>query len=266
MIRRFNHTGRRTIARRHAQVTLRKLTPEETYFELELDLSSYGFPDDARIRVDAWRSNAAQRWDFGTVGDLRQPTQADRLLREVPDSAKFRVAVVAADDSGLLYGLSSEMTPRRMTTDDDEESAVESMLHVQVVGNLGQEVWRLDFGDEELPVLQLNESVTDIAQIIERDAAFRALVIPGVFRAILQRAVLVARVDPDDPEPNAWTDWLDLAKQQAPEVEVPVLSDPSDISQRDAALLWIEQVVQRFASQEGLQAANAYSRAVEAGS
>lgn len=266
MIRRFNHTGRRTIARRHAQVTLRKLSSEETYFELELDLSSYGFPDDARVRVDAWRSNAAQRWDFGTIGDLRRLTQADRLLRDVPDSAKFRVAVVAADDSGLLYGLSSEMTPRRMTTGDDEGPAVESMLHVVVVEDLGQEVWRLDFGDEEPPVLQLNKSVGGIDQIIERDAAFRALVIPEVFRTILQRAVLVARVDPDDPEPNAWTNWLELAKQQAPEVEVPALSDPSDTSQRDAALSWIEQVVQRFAGQEGLQAADAYSRVVEAGS
>lgn len=266
MIRRFNHTGRRTIARRHAEITLHKLASEETYFELELDLSSYGFPDDARVRVDAWRSNAIQRWDFGIVGDLKQPRQADRLLRDVPDSAKFRVAVVAVDDSGLLYGLSSEMTPRRMTTGDDEEPVVESMLPVDVVGDLGQEVWRLDFGDEDLPVLQLNESVTDIAQIIERDAAFRALVIPEVFRTILQRAVLVARVDPDDPEPNAWTDWLDLAKQQAPEVEVPALSDPSDTSQRDAALSWIELVVRQFASQEGLQAASAYSRVVEAGS
>ena len=266
MIRRFNHTGRRTIAQRLAQVTLRKLASEEACFEIELDLNTYGFPGDARVRVDAWRSNAVQRWDFGTVDDLRQPSQADRLLRDVPESAAFRVAVVAADDSGLLYGLSSKLTPRRTTTGDDEEQAVESLLHVEVVDDLGQEVWRLDFGDEEPPVLQLNKSVDGIDQIIERDAAFRALVIPEVFRAILQRAVLVARVDPDDPEPNAWTDWLELAKQQAPEAEVPALNDPSNASQRDAALSWIEQVVQQFASQEELQAASAYRRAVEAGS
>lgn len=266
MIRRFNHTGRRTIAQRHAQVTLHKLSSGEVCFEIELDLSSYRFPDDARVRVDARRSNAAQRWDFGTVRDLRQPPQADRLLRDVPDSATFRVTVIAADDSGLLYGLSGDLRSRRKAAGDDVEPAVESMLHVVVADDLGQEVWRLDFGDEESPVLQLNKSIDGIDQIIERDAAFRALVIPEVFRTILQRAVLVAQVDPDDPEPNAWTDWLDLAKQQAPEVEVPALSDLSDTSQRDAALSWIELVVRQFASQEGLQAASAYSRVVEAGS
>ncbi len=265
MIRRFNRTGRRTIARQHAQVTLRKLNPEQTYFEIALDLNSYGFPKDAKVRVEAWRSNAVQRWEFGIVDDINPPTRGNRVLRDVPETAAFRVAIVAPDDSGLLFGLSGDLRPRRELTNDGSEPIAESLLHVEIASDLGQEVWRLDFGDDELPVLQLNGSISGIAQIVEHDPTFRSLVIPEIFRSILQRAILVTRIDPDDPDSNAWTDWLALAKKQAPKADVPTLTDLADTGERDAAFSWIEMVVGRFAAQRGFDAATTYSKAMEAG-
>lgn len=272
MIRRFNRTGRKAIARQHAKVTLHKPGPDQTYFEISLYLESYGFPEDARVRVEASRSNAVQRWEFGTVGDVRSPPRSDRVLRDVPESAEFRVAIVAPDDSGLLFGLSDSIRPRRQPTTQGAEAAApqgaetaaESLLHVEIVNDLQQEVWRLDFGDEELPVLQLNDSIVGVAHIVEHDPTFRSLVIPEILRSILQRAVLVARIDPDDPEPNAWTDWLVFAKRQTPDTDVPALTDLSDSGERDAALSWIEDVVSRFAAQRGFDAATTYSKAMEA--
>lgn len=263
MIRRFNRTGRKAIARQHVRVTLHKPDPEQVYFEIALDLSSYGFPHDARVRVEALRSNAIQRWEFGTVGDIKPPAQSDRVLHDVPESAEFRVAVVASDDSGLLFGLSGSIRPRRQPTDGGEPVA-ESLLPVEVVNDLGQEVWRLEFGDEELPVLQLNGSIAGIAHIVEHDAAFRSLVVPEIFRSILQRAILVARIDPDDPDANAWTDWLALARTHASNSDLPALADPSDTDAREAAFVWIEKAVGRFAAQAGLDAAATYSKALEA--
>lgn len=264
MIRRFNRTGRKAIARQHAKVTLHKPDPEQTYFEISLYLAPYSFPEDAKVRVEASRSNAVQRWEFGTVGDIRLPTQSDRVLRDIPESAEFRVAIVAPDDSGLLFGLSDSIRPRRQPTTHGMETAVESLLHVEIVNDLQQEVWRIDFGNEELPVLQLNDSIVGITHVVEHDPAFRSLVIPEIFRSILQRAVLVAQIDPDDPEPNAWTDWLAFAKRQAPGADVPTLIDLSDTGEREAALSWIEEVVSRFAAQRGFEAATTYGRAMEA--
>lgn len=263
MIHRSNRTGRKKIATRHAQVTLHKADRQPTYFEIDLALDGYGFPDDANVRVEAWRSNAAQRWDFGTVGDLPTLPQSERWLTEVPETAAFRVAVVAADGSGRLFGLSGRLHPRRQSDGDESDIAAKSLLLVQKVSDLDQEVWRLDFGDDERPVLQINDSIADMEYVIQHDSSFRSLVIPEILRAILQRALLITRVDLDDSEPNAWTDWLDLARRIAPTDDVPVVADPLDVGQQEAALSWIEQVVQQFASNERLNAAAAYSKALE---
>ena len=85
MIRRLNRTGRRQVSR--ADVTLRLRMTEGTQppiFDLDLHLDDYSFPPDARVRVEAWRSNAVQRWDFGTVGSLTPPPDEERRMRDVP--------------------------------------------------------------------------------------------------------------------------------------------------------------------------------------
>ena len=261
MIRRFNRTGRKTIARQHAQVTLHKLNAEQTSFEIALDLTPYDFPEDANIRVEAWRSNAIQRWEFGTVGEIACPSQSERVLRDVPESSAFRVAVVA-DDSGLLFGLSANIRPRRQPS-PGKDTAAESLLPVEIVHDLGEEVWRLDFGDEELPVLQLNASIADIAHIVN-DRTFRSLVVPEIFRSILQRAILVSRVDPDDPDANAWSDWLALAKTHNPGADVPAVKDPAADDERERAFDWIEKTVAGFAAQRSLDAATTYRKVMEA--
>lgn len=264
MIHRSNRTGRKKIAGQHAQVTLRKSDPEQAYFQIDLALDSYRFPDDANVRVEAWRSNAAQRWEFGIVGDLRPPTQSERRLTEVPETAAFRVAVVAADGSGRLFGLSGRLRPYREANDEESDVSTESLLHVVPADDLGEEVWRLDFGNDELPVLQLNDSIADVKHMVQQDSAFRSLVIPEIFRTILQRALLIARVDLDDSEPNAWADWLELARRHARTDNVPTVTDPLDIEQQEAALSWIDQVVRQFASDERLNAATTYNKVLEA--
>lgn len=264
MIRRFNRTGRKTIAHQHARVTLHRLDAEQTSFEIALDLTPYDFPKDANIRVEAWRSNAIQRWEFGTVGEIARPPPSERVLRDVPESAAFRVAVVAPDDSGLLFGLSANIRPRRQPSPGKERVA-ESLLPVERVRDLGEEVWRLDFGDEELPVLQLNASIADISYIVN-DPAFRSLVVPEIFRSILQRAILVSRVDPDDPDANAWSDWIALAKTHNPGADIPAVKDPAADDERERAFDWIEEAVAGFAAQKGLDAAATYRKVVEAAS
>lgn len=255
MIRHFNNTGRRTIQRAHAVVTLRRLNEagpsaaSEHCFDLQLDLSSYGFPARARVRVEAWRGNAFQRWEWGAVGRLAAPGEAARVLRDVPETCRFRVAVVEAGDSGLLLGLADKLAPRR---------PVESILPL-VLKDLGSQIWRLEFGEgDDLVELQVNSRIAGMSDVVRNDSAFRALVMPQVLRSVLERALLVRREDPDDAE-GPWRPWYDLADEVLPDDPPPVPGHDAQDDEIEQADRWIDRVVAAF-SEKRVKAAKLYGK------
>ena len=260
MIRRLNRTGRIQISRADVTVQLRRTEgTEPPIFDLDLPLDDYGFPSDARIRVEAWRSNAVQRWDFGTVGSLTPPPDEDRRMRDVPRSSQFRVLVVAGDGSGRLLGHLPSIRPLQPQ---------ESLLPVEEVGEdqLGAEVWRIDFGDGgDSPVLLLNSTVTDISEIVRTDTPFRSLVMPAVLRTVLTQAVIDQRADPDDDEQSSWNGWFQLAERLHPDAEAPSLGFEASDSEIDEAKNWIESVVRTFAK-DRVDAAGKYDSAWRMGS
>lgn len=255
MIRHFNSTGRRAIRRPHAVVTLRRLKPDgapeesDHFFDLKLELSSYGFQSDASVRVEAWRGNAFQRWDWGTVGRLAEPAKAARVLRDVPETCRFRVAVVEAGASGRLLGLADKLVPRR---------SVESILPV-VRKDMGSEVWRLEFGEgADIAELWINSRIPGMSDVVRNDSAFRALVMPQVLRSILERGLLIRRERPDDAE-GPWRPWFDLAADILPGQQPPPLEDDAQEDDIARADRWIDQVVAAFA-QKRVKAFDLYRR------
>ena len=255
MIRRLNRTGRRQIARADVVVRLRSTEgAEPPIFDLELQLDDYNFPPDASVRVEAWRSNAVQRWDYGTVGALAELTEEERRMRDVPASSQFRVLVVAGDGSGRLLGHLPSIRPLQPQ---------ESLLPVEEVGEdqLGDEVWRVDFGDGgDSPVLLLNSSVTGISEIVRTDKAFRSLVMPAVLRSILTHALIDEHAEPDDDEGSSWNGWFRLAERLHPDAEIPSLGLQPQESELDDVKEWIEAVVRAFAK-DRVFAAAAYDAA-----
>ncbi len=250
MIRRLNGTGRQQIGRAHAAVSLRPAeSGEPPVFDLQLDLASYRFPPDARVRVEAWRSNTVQRWDFGAAGAPAPPTEADRRMTEVPEASKFRVLVVAGDGSGRLLGHAPSITPTLpqrsllavREADDDE---------------LGGEVWRVDFGDGDLPQLLVNSAVGGISEVVRSDRGFRALVMPAVLRAVLIHALVHERADPDDGDGD-WDGWFRLAVGLLPDTEIPRLPPDAASTDLGAAMHWIDAVVRAF-TLERMNAASLY--------
>ena len=256
MIRRFNSTGRVSIPKSHATVTLRRLdgngppggkradgTPgdgnAQWRFNLNLDLDRFGFPSDARVRVEAWRGTASQRWDWGTIGAPAPPAEPERILTEVPETSQFRVSVIQADDSGLLLGLADKLRPRL---------PVESLLPL-VPADLGGEVWRLDYGQgDDLVVLKVADDLPDLSGTVRGDPVFRGLVMPQVLRSILERALLVERVNPNDRE-ERWWPWFDLARGILPDREPPSLPSNAEDDQIARADRWIEEVVATFSAE-----------------
>lgn len=252
---RLNSTGRKRVTQNHAQVSIRAAEAHEApIFDIRLDLSSYGFPDDARVRVEAWRSNAVQRWHYGSVGTPRPPSDQERRLTDVPTSAQFRVIVVAGDGSGLLLGHAPNIRPVLPR---------KSLLPVRESDELGEEVWRVDFGDGmDQPELLVNRTVEGISEIVRGDEEFRSLVMPDVLRTILTHVVLVVRQDPDDNE-SPWEGWFLIARSLVSDQEPPALpyhrSTDDDIAEANK---WIDRVVVAFADKR-LDAADSYGNAIQ---
>ena len=251
MITRINRTGRKRIQKRDIDLRLRTAKPDAVpIFDLSLRLADDGFSPKAHVRVEAWRSNASQRWNYGTVGQLTPPPDQERRLTEVPTGARFRVFVVAADGSGKLLGHAPNLRP---------ELPLNSRLPLEESDALGQEVWRVDFGEEgDTPVLLVNSSIPGISETVRNDPTFRALVMPEVFRTILTRMVLIDRAPPDDDQ-HSWADWFEIAHAYLPDAKLPYLDGQRDAEQSDdsAARNWIDQVVRAMA-EKPINAANAY--------
>ena len=265
MIRRFNNTGRISIPGSRARVTLRRLekngnrartgTSTSTqdakwYFDLHLDISAYAFPVDARVRVEAWRGNAFQRWNWGSAGAPTPPTVEGRILAEVPETCQFRVSIIAAGGSGLLLGLADKLRPKL---------PVESLLPL-VPADLGSQVWRLDYGQgDDMVVLKVNNRLPDFSRSVRQDPVFRGLVMPQVLRSILERALLVDREDPTDTE-GRWSAWFDLARSILPGREPPILGSDAQDDKVVQADSWIDDVVAAF-SAEKVKALDGYTEA-----
>jgi len=230
VIRRFNFTERQRIGRDDVRVTflpsaLRGRRP----FEVRANLRAFGFPDVAVVRLEAWRSNAVERWNLGSVGEM---SVVQRLsLAELPESAQFRLTVVAADGSGRLLGRTPPIRAQLQSR---------SLLPVRETDELRGELWRLDFGgDDDQPELLLNSRVRGISQVVRSDGYFRALVMPDVLRAIFTEILIVRRQDPADEE-GPWRDWFRFAERIRPGHELP---PPGE----EGARRWINELVERFA-------------------
>ena len=250
MIRHFNSTRRQTIQRTDVNVRIRQADGQSApVFDLELDLDRYRFPSTAVVRLEAWRSNAAQRWNFGVVGNLQPPGDAQRRLTEVPQSAQFKVFVVAGDGSGRLLGLSHPLKPKLPR---------ESLIPL-IECDLGSEVWRIEFSEDNLPVLQVNNKLEVISEIVRSDAQFRALVMPEVLRSVLNHIVLEQRHDPDDDAGGWWMGWYRLARSHI-NADIPHLSLTDQGAPVEAAREWIDRVVAAFAA-EPVDAVNNYAQA-----
>lgn len=255
MIRRFNYTKRKTITKSDIKIILKEDENKDTYFDLEeLDLKRYDFLPEAIIRIEAWRSNSAQRWYLGEVKNPRLLSQQDRTLKDVPSTCQFKILVIDPDNSGLLYGKSNAIRPSQLTKN------ASSLLPVELSESLGQEIWKLDFGDGDQVVLLLNKSIPDINQIVSRDSTFRSLVMPEIFRSILKHAILVDEANLNDPDDDKWDTWIALAKHYLGSKTVPNIQTVTSEEERDEVHEWIDEVVQAFANNPKIKAADSYIR------
>ena len=236
---RLNFTGRRRISHNHVRITVTGIGGIET-FSAELDLAGYDFPSDARVIVEAWRQLELLRFDFGTIGLPQTP--ASCRLSEFGTAAglRFRVKVVSADaPRGRLLGVADRIHP----TDVQQESLLRVPLLVVRSRDLGREIWKLEFCDE--PVMVVNHRLARSKSLVQ-STEFQSLVLPEVLRSVLNRIILINEVRVLD-ETDDWTArWLRFA------ISLPGVEPIPEEGGAEADLEWIDSVVGSFCRWRGV--------------
>src|SRR5688572_1332590 len=104
MQRTLNFTGRRRIPRSAARISLRRGEDGAVTFDAELVLTSFGFPAEARVFVEAFFKASFMRFDFGLVAQPMVPEDRRLVRLAQPSLARYRVKIVAptADGLGML--------------------------------------------------------------------------------------------------------------------------------------------------------------------
>jgi hypothetical protein len=233
MIRHFNYTGRRKIPRSCVRIRVAEEN-ERRRFDAEFSLDGLGLPPEASLYVEAYYRAAYRRFNFGTVGDPRPPSE--RWLDMIPvRKPLFRVKVVLVEDGiARIVAAAHKVVPEESDRDED---ARQSLLPVEYE-DLGDRIWALDL-DSDWPRLRLNKRFEGIREAARSGPEFLTLVYPDIFRAILERALKEGRFDPDDDDDDWGTLWLRFACRE--------LGRPRPPEERDGGVSeWIDGAVNAF--------------------
>ena len=233
MKRKVNFTNRIRIDKGRVEITITEYDGSPPSFEADLNFDGLNLPQDARIVVSSYRLSSAMRFDWGTVGQPTKP--ADTRLTETPVNPKFRVMVLSPDGSGRIFAMCDQI---RATLGKE---GVKSLLWLNEVNNLGEEVWRLEIGDGN-PEVQVNSTIPNISADARTNGVFRALAIPDVLRNILRQALIEDGADPDG-ESGDWEDWMEFLQQ----IDVGTLPKPVDGKREmEETDEWINNWISKF--------------------
>jgi len=242
-VRTLNYTNRQRIRREDARITIHE-EKSGACFDASLRLADYKLPDDARVFVEAYRQTQYMRFDFGQVGAMGIP--GDRRLSDFDsaEGALFRVKVVtAADPHGLLLAEADQIRPRKST--DEDENRI-PLLPVVPDDNLDDEIWRLEFDDQQT-LLKVNSTLGDW-RALARDPVFLSLVYPAVFRTVLGR-ILHQEKHRDTEDAEDWRSrWLRFAADLTGGVDLPSEDDETRLDD------WIDTAASAFCRRNNIRA------------
>jgi hypothetical protein len=237
MIKRVNFTGRRRIPRDLVDIEVFDGQPRK--FDARINLESIPFPPGAAVFLEATcaGSTVIERFAFGEVGHIRPPEE--RVLKEVEgENVFFTLKVVDQTKRvGRLLGIAEHIRPQR--AGKETATGRRGILPVEAA-DLGQELWRLEFGEQDV-VLLVNKDVPGLADQVRTNPVFYAAVYPAVVRNVLGKAI-ADDVDIEEDNDRWAIMWLRFGKNLHPTRENPPKADDTQ-EDRDE---WIEEVTRAF--------------------
>ena len=248
---RFNFTGRRTLRQSEFRIETSDLLGALQAQIFFLDDLAHAFPGspEARLIVEAYRHNEAQRKDLGRIADFTDRTTA--VFDRFADAAHvlFRIKIVDPSSRRLL-ALGARIRP---VGSNDAGGDRERLLPVQFAteqDRLGGQIWSLRF-EIEHPTLVLDKDRVGGFGYVD-DPKFRLLALPQVLRGVLVHAFVVHA-----GRRLRWKDsWRRFVVDRLGVREGPPDDDISGSSALESYLDdvsdWIDEVVSAFAEQNRL--------------
>lgn len=243
MVRRFNYTGRQRIRREDITIQITGDGPSPPSFAAQLRLDGYDLPASARVFVEAYRQTSWQRFDFGTLGEIREPRERRLSAFGSPDGILFRLKIVEAarPDSGRRPGRILAQADRIHPRLSDEGKR-RSLLPLDS-GDFRDEVWQLEFDDTDAPVLKVSRDLVPDWRSLPHTRQFITLALPAILRCILTHILSNRPSDPED-----FSDW----RNQWLRFTVTLRGVSSPPQEDEAAESWIDDAVQAFCRHAGI--------------
>lgn len=241
VLRKFNYTGRKRIMEADCRFDLIPRADGDYSLRALLDLSGYGFPDKARVVVEAYGRGYVERFLFGTVDAIEHKGEAvvGRTL-DPNGKPKLKVKVLSVDDDAKLLGLLRRVTPGEPNVTET------SLIGVVRSDELGQLVWDVVHPDssDSRPWIRVNSALDGGDSIaFSRRPEVGSVIFPSVVREVLWRLLRVHN-HRDHASDDWWGHWLRFAEELTSS-DVPAGGDDHNDYLEDSE--WIDEAAMQFA-------------------
>lgn len=240
MIRRFNYTDRIKIPRNRIDIALFK-DNEGKYFRAKINLDGLSFPATAKVFIEPNYKGVYQRFDFGTVSNIKEPSST--RLSELPETelAYFDISIVDESEKvGLLLGKARGIP---VSTNELPNDRI-PLLYVNPT-DLKNQFWKLTFdsSDDDRPVLEINNRIPELYEKAKNDVDFISLVYPIAFRQVITRIVENGEFEmEEDHWITQWMKFIDgvLGIKSLPDTE----NDSGSLTSEQET--WIDECVNEY--------------------
>ncbi len=206
-----------------------------------MDLEGAGFPDGARVYLNAYHKLEFRRFDFGRVENIGPREELSLKGVGFVENLKFRVLVT--DKNSRIVGIAEEIKP------EIKAGRVESLLPV-IPDDIGKELWKIDYsGRGGMPELFINSKIDGVLEMAESDPVFRLSSYPAILREILQRIVYIEDEVMNPENLSGWhKKWMDFACMIATKKPPDVLHPSENNFNDNEVEKWINSVTEEFSN------------------
>lgn len=232
--RRLNSTGRKRITRDHISIELRPPLDAFSFpsATAEINLTGLGLEPKARVVLEAYFRSSNMRFRCGTVEALLVPSPMVLTDIDRGGAIRFRLLVIASDDSGRILASAEGIKPSQGSHSPDRQP----LLGVRET-DIGEELWRVDLDERNGPLLVINSRIPGLATRLRTELLVQGLILPHALREVLRNI-------PPEGEEEEDNDWGDNWRKFLVELDVPI--EPDDPNDEESRETWVQEAIDRF--------------------
>jgi len=242
MIRKYNYTKRDRININDISIDLIDSKLHRS-FTANITLGDYDFPPNSKIYIEAYSKAFVMRFFFGEISKIEAP--ASTILSELPKDSMVLFKIKVVDESGRhgrIVGFADKIKPCGQNDDKNNKS----ILLLDFNSTIDPQIFKITIDNDDLPKLEINNTIPNIREIVRSNKTFHALVFPVLIRQVAER-IGFSKEDFDQGD-GSWQDlWLTYFKES--------LNCSTDIDgiNEEEIIHWADEVVSAFCRKEKLK-------------